>query len=258
MSNEDDRIRIARPQCSSDLTATALERCEAILVATEEAFNVAPMITGEQRGCRKPAAGVVGFRVERFPSKKNARDGVNIYFSCESSLESAFALELERNRSFQAFVSQALAVPLPDGTKQIVDFIALDWEGIPHYREVKVSPSKTSHRAMEKVMTAQRVMRGWGLDYQIVYADELPCGLPLSNLRYLYSQYTCVPTAVTQELILERLRAYLPSTYGALRQQFGEEVAFLMFVGLLEVDLSKPVNYETVLTRCATTAHGHR
>ncbi|MGY2490082.1 hypothetical protein [Cupriavidus sp. CP313] len=256
MSTEHDQIRIARPPCPPDLTAIAMERREALLVATEEAFNVEPLITGEQRGCRKTAAGVVGFRVQRFPSKKNARDGVNVYFSCESGLEWACALDLERNRSFQAFVSQALAIPLPDGTKQIVDFIALDWEGIPHYREVKVSPSKTGHRAMEKVIAAQSLLQAWGLDFQIVYAEDLPSGLPLSNLRYLYSQYTCAPTEVTQELVLGYLRACLPSTYGALRQQFGEEVAFLMFVGLVEVDLSKPVNYETVLTRCAATGRG--
>jgi hypothetical protein len=149
----------------------------------EEAFSKATELSWVIHGVRTIHQGTPGRRTGLFPSVKN--DAV---MATESKLETAHCLDLERMSSLDAYRLQALAVRTSVTSTQYPDALLRWSDGSLGAKEVKPSPqhlTSPKQQAFDRVAAALEIAF---ITYNVVYAAQLPSGMELWNLKWLYAR----------------------------------------------------------------------
>ncbi|MHB1115580.1 PDDEXK family nuclease [Sideroxydans sp.] len=216
-----DRELSARSLLYADQLPTFAEMAvrRSLFEQVDLAFSKEPTLSGVIDGCREIKLGKRGGgRASYFPSKKNAKSGLPaVAIPVESRAESAFALELERNPSVQAFRTQALALDIPGSNHPIYpDFLYVDTGGRLHVREVKANKEYLSSEFRERIEVITGILHKEGISYAVVDLNDMPSGMKSANLFWLHKQYDRIPH-------MDEIKAFFAldferSTYGELQE----------------------------------------
>lgn len=216
------------------------------LKQVEEAFSTKPTINGVIHGRRIVKLGKRGFRCGYFPSSKNATSSLSsVYIPMESTIETALAVELERDLSIRAFRTQAIEISLPGGWA-FPDFLAVDTHGNISIMEVKADKRYLSVDMQERIEHLTEKFARWGFSYSVVDSFDLPQGTKLANLFWLNNSINSHPKASELERFLNL--GYSQCTFGELKdickaEEFDSSMApFLIFSEQLKINWVKAID----------------
>lgn len=214
-----------------------------------EAFSCEPSMAAVIHGRRRIQLGKRGSsRSGFFPSWKNSIGGLGaIYLPMDSRPEARHAMELERNRSIQAFRTQAIEVSIPGSNRSAFpDFLVLDVYGRISIDEVKADKRFLGKQDQDDLQHLANKLERWGIGFRVVDLHDMPSDNKYKNLQWLHQRVQSIPDefdlAAFLGLEFER------STYSDLKMRsleigLNESVlAYALFTELLQADWGKSLD----------------
>lgn len=196
--------------------------------------------------CKLPKHGRSGSRVTIFPSRKNAETVV-----CESRLEAAFCLELERNFDVEQYTVHPFTIHFISSRYQYTpDFLVQFRDGKQTLIEVK-----NDHSFQDKVITARITRNVERLAEQRCILEYLPAAkfynkVRTPNLNHLYhSAYSSrgAASASIRTLLAQSAPSGHPISFLIDNGYTPADIAHALFYRTLRCDIFKPLGLTSLV-----------
>ena len=200
-----------------------------------------------------PRHGRMGSLVTMFSSRKNASVIV-----CESLLEAAFCLELERRADVINYETHPCTLNfLGTRYRYTPDFLVCFSDGSQRFVEVKNDQSYNDKATSARITRYSEILAEHGCMLEYMAASQFFRRARSHNLAFLYQQAFSCNGESTKKLRALVATRQLPTSIGQLLDLnfLPSHIAHTIFYGALDVDLSQKI---TCATRVKITQPKHK
>lgn len=183
-----------------------------------------------------PRHGRMGSRVTKFASRKNRS-----IVSCDSLLEAAFCLELERRNDVNHYVSHPYTLKfIGTNYRYTPDFLVCFANGSQLLVEVKNDRSFEDKTISGRISHYAELLATQGCMLEYLAASQFYQRIRTANLAFLYHQSFSSQGDSTAELCALMASRRQPTNIGDLLDLAFQpsNIAYAIFYGALEMDLS--------------------
>ncbi|MBU2812717.1 hypothetical protein HF669_15490 [Acidithiobacillus thiooxidans] len=169
--------------------------------ALQKIFGSEAPPSGVLHGVRKLRKGLPGKKIIFFPSLKN-----NGLIPCESRLEAAFCLFLERDRAIQRYRSQPVTIDFGPKGKYTSDFAFLRTDDAIELREIKFSGAMKDPNIINLYSMIKDALDHLNIGFSVETEEMIYQAPRLGNLKYLYRGARLPNSELISDLALAMLQ----------------------------------------------------
>lgn len=196
-------------------------------------------IASFRRYCQ-PTRGRYGSHVTKFASKKN-----DISMACESLLEAAFCLTLERRPDVIDYEVHPFTICFTGSKYRYTpDFLIQFADGSIKLLEVKNTESFNDRATMVRITRYVELLAEQGCDLEYLSAEHFYCRVKTHNLQHLYHHAYLSDGVIDQtiKLLLTENSPQRFSIQNLIHSGFEyKDIAHALFYGVISTDLLRPL-----------------